>query len=115
MGYRSNIAIAITSDCYNDASDDFRTALEELFDDHLIGEEHGNHLFRSDSIKWDVFSYPEVDIVEKYLNEADSSLYRLVRIGDDFEDVEIRGDLDEDFTLWVSRDLMVENSEGNQI
>ena len=116
MGYRSDVAIAI----HKDLQGDFLTFLNteklahEIFGDHsdfdldkdYQGE--GHWLFTANQIKWyagwDEF-YAHITMFEKFMDAMEEVVekrekYRFIRIGEEIEDIEYRGD-------WYHSDLYV--------
>ena len=119
MGYRSDVAIAI----HKDLQGDFLTFLntEELMaqifgdmsDFHLDKDYQGegHWLFTADQIKWytdwDDF-YAHITMFEKFMDAMDEKFdhdaqYRFIRIGEEIDDVERRGD-------WYASDIYVRRS-----
>ena len=119
MGYRSDVAIAI----HKDLQGDFLTFLNteklmaQIFGDmsdfnldkDYQGE--GHWLFTADQIKWytdwDDF-YAHITMFEKFMDAMDEKFdhdaqYRFIRIGEEIDDVERRGD-------WYASDIYVRRS-----
>ena len=113
MGYRSQVVLAIskelipflmlaTSKSKEAEALVFRSA--DKFDRDYGGDK--SWLLHWDSIKW-YESYPSVDAIEKFVTEAESDEYnitdddgnevsssdlvRFVRVGEDNDDIEVRG------------------------
>ena len=122
MGYRSDVAIAI----HKDLQGDFLTFLntEELmaqifgdmsdFDLDKDFQGEGHWLFTADQIKWyttwDDY-YAHITMFEKFMDAMDEKFdhdaqYRFVRIGEEIDDVERRGDWWES-NLHVRRSIQV--------
>lgn len=115
MGYRSEIAIAIHKDVIGEFLTFLKTTkvMHEIFgkygftlDKDFQGE--GHWLFTESQIKWYTMmedDYPEVDAFEKFFalmdeDEKTEDKYRFVRIGEELDDIERRGD-------WYDSDLHV--------
>ncbi len=118
MGYRSDVAIAI----HKDLQGDFLTFLNteklmaEIFGDRsdfdLNKDYHdeGHWLFTVSSIKW-YSSYKDIEMFEKFMDAMDekhdhSAQYRFIRIGEESEDIEHRGEW-YDSEIYVSREIQV--------
>ena len=107
MGYRSDVAIAI----HKDLQGDFLTFLntEELMaeifgdcssfdlDKDYLGE--GHWLFTAEDIKWYATwdEFVDIQMFEKFMDAMEEVVekrekYRFVRIGEELEDIEYRGD-----------------------
>tara|TARA_R110002110_G_scaffold313416_1_gene526687 strand:- start:1101 stop:1463 length:363 start_codon:yes stop_codon:yes gene_type:complete len=112
MGYRSDVAIAIHKDLQGDFLAFLNTTelMAEIFGDTSDFEldkdyqGHGHWLFTVDSVKW-YSSYKDIQMFEKFfalMDEDDDtqSKYRFVRIGEQTDDVEERGD-------WYDSDIHV--------
>ena len=118
MGYRSDVAIAIHKDLHGE----FLTFLntEELmaqifgdmsdfqFDKDYQGE--GHWLFTCNSVKWytNFDDYKDIQMFEKFMDAMDEkskheAQYRFIRIGEELEDIEYRGD-------WCESDIHVHRS-----
>jgi len=118
MGYRSDVAIAI----HKDLQGDFLTFLntEELMaqifgdmsDFHLDKDYQGegHWLFTANSIKWYTTwdDYADIQMFEKFMDAMDEKFkhdtqYRFIRIGEELEDIEYRGD-------WCESEIHVHRS-----
>ena len=107
MGYRSDVAIAI----HKDLQGDFLTLLKteklmaEIFGDRsdfdldkdYLGE--GHWLFTAEDIKWyTTFSeFEDIQMFENFMDAMEEVVekrekYRFIRIGEELEDIEYRGD-----------------------
>ena len=118
MGYRSDIAIAIHKDVIGEFLTFLKTTqvMHEIFgkggfalDKDFKGK--GHWLFTDDDIKWYADSpenYPDVDVFEKFfalMDEEHEDMYRFVRVGEQHDDIETRGDW-YDSDLWVKREII---------
>lgn len=114
MGYRSEIgltlkpaAVDLLQEMLNDPS--IRQETREAAKDFL---EHPVKFFSKDGckayywdwVKWysgDVAYYPEIWFMDKFLEEADVKDYYFIRIGENYEDIEQRGqDFDNVFAMY---------------
>ena len=118
MGYRSKIAIAIHKDVIGEFLTFLKTTeiMHEIFGKHGFTLDKdfkgdGHWLFTEDDIKWYTDlpeNYPEVDAFEKFfafMDEEHEDMYRFVRIGEQHDDIETRGDW-YDSDLWVKREIV---------
>ena len=102
MGYRSEVVLAVNKEIIpeflahlatNDASKRLVFSEACRLDQDYEGE--GHLLVNWTSIKWHE-SYPEVNVIEKFTCEMDeetdkSEMFKFVRVGEDYEDIEERG------------------------
>ena len=102
MGYRSEVVLAVDKEIMPEflahlaTNDEAKTM---VFADHCHLDQdycdEGHLLVTWNSIKW-YESYPEVNVIEKFISEMEeaadkSEMFRFVRIGEDYDDVENRG------------------------
>ena len=118
MGYRSDVAIAI----HKDLQGEFLTFLNteklmaQIFgdmSDFTLDKDYqgeGHWLFTANSIKWytNWDDYADIQMFEKFMNAMDEkskhdTLYRFLRIGEELEDIEYRGD-------WCESEIHVHRS-----
>ena len=103
MGYRSRVAIALS----DDARETIKSAmkldknLRELVDYSDEDLAHGRIYFSD--IKW-YEGYPEIDAMESFLNQLDEEGYGFIRIGEDHDDVEEKGE-PYTYEMYVSREI----------
>ena len=102
MGYRSDVIFACTADAVPIllAEAGKSAALKELLfadaDEQLLGDydSEGSYLFRWTSIKW-YDGYLSIQafkqMVEKIVEKLDEEAYRWICIGEELDDVEIKG------------------------
>ena len=121
MGYRSDVAIAI----HKDLQGDFLTFLKteelmaqifgDMYDFHLDKDYQGkgHWLFTADQIKWYTTwdEFADIQMFEKFFEAMDekfdhSAQYRFLRIGEELEDIEYRGEWWES-ELHVKREIQV--------
>ena len=121
MGYRSDVAIAIHKDLHGD----FLTLLktEELMaqifgdmSDFQLDKDYqgeGHWLFTCSSVKWytNFDDYKDIQMFEDFMDAMDKrseteGKYRFLRVGEELEDIEYRGDWWES-ELHVSREIRV--------
>ena len=113
MGYRSQVVMAISKELIpflmlatskNKEAEALVFRCADKFDRDYGGDK--SWLLHWDSIKW-YESYPSVDAIEKFVTEAESDEYkitdddgnkvyssdlvRFVRVGEDNDDIEVRG------------------------
>ena len=118
MGYTSDVAIAIHKDLQGDFLTFLTTekVMAEIFGDNSYfnldkdyqGE--GHWLFTANDIKWytDWDEFEDIQVFEKFMDAMDEKFnfdaqYRFIRIGEEIEDVERRGD-------WWGSDLHIKRS-----
>ena len=109
MGYRSDVVLAVSKKAMpyfmatvTTVPDGMALCFEEnttIEQDYC--DEQGSILFHWDSIKW-YDSYAGIHAIEKFMDEMDSISfsdkesgldmeYRFVRVGEDYDDVQVRG------------------------
>ena len=118
MGYRSDVAIAIHKDLHGDFLTFLNTEklMAEIFGDrsdfHLDKDyqAEGHWLFTSNGIKWYTTwdDFADIQMFEKFMDAMDekfdpSAQYRFLRIGEELEDIEYRGE-------WFDSELHVHRS-----
>ena len=113
MGYRSEVVLAVNKEIMPEflaylATNDEAKSL--VFSEHcaLTQDYMGDgHLLVSWSgIKW-YEGFPDVDVIEKFTCEMDedtdnSEMFRFVRVGEEYEDIEVRG---YGFDIFVNRSI----------
>ena len=107
MGYRSDVAIAIHKDLHGEFLTLLKTEklMVEMFGDRsdfdldkdYLGE--GHWLFTAEDIKWyTTFSeFEDIQLFENFMDAMEEVIekrekYRFIRIGEELEDIEYRGD-----------------------
>ena len=102
MGYRSDVVLAVNKEIMPEflaylATNDEAKRL--VFSDHCeLNQDYeveGHLLVTWSGIKW-YDGYPDVDVIEKFTCELDedtdkSEMFRFVRVGEDYADIEQRG------------------------
>ena len=122
MGYRSDVAIAIHKDLQGDFLTFLKTEklMSEIFGDmsdfaldkDFLGE--GHWLFTCNSIKWyTTFNdFEDIQMFENFMDAMDKGdenkwgKYRFVRIGEEIDDIEYRGEWWESH-IHVKREIQV--------
>ena len=97
MGYRSDVAIALSKEAaallkarLEAATPDERYLLDNA-DLHDTDEESGDELWRWHYVKW-YEEFAEVAFIDNVLKELSDDDYLFIRLGENYDDVEIRGD-----------------------
>ena len=102
MGYRSEVVLAVNKEIMPEflaylATNDGAKSLVFLDHCHLDRdyEGEGHLLVNWTGIKW-YDGYPDVNVIEKFTCEMDEDsdnceMFRFVRVGEDFADIEVRG------------------------
>jgi len=118
MGYRSDVAIAIHKDLQGEFLTFLKTTelMHQIFGDlsdfHLDKDYQGegHWLFTCNSVKWyaSFGEYTDIQLFEKFFNAMDEKddlqeKYRFLRIGEELEDIEYRGE-------WWESELHVRRS-----
>lgn len=123
MGYYSDVCLALnkigvatlkekmTSE---NTSEEVRSEVEYLLDhaDHHADAGNGAECWKWADVKWydcDPKYYPEVDFIEKLMLELPEEDYRFMRVGEDYDDLEVKGYfLDEPFGLTLRREIVLD-------
>ena len=90
MGYRSEVAIAVDSENYNNAPQNVKDAFHEMFNEPAENTAT-MVIFHQDWVKW----YDDdkvVQTIENWLDTLDSDYYGMIRLGEDDMDTEYKGD-----------------------
>jgi hypothetical protein len=115
MGYRSNVIIVLSKEAmaYATVKNNLPAAFAEA-DKH--GQHEQGYYWRFEDWKW-YPDYPIIKAVDEFFNELDEyndskqdkvdlnthvPMYGFIRIGEDLEDIETKGDPGH-FDVWVSR------------
>ena len=113
MGYRSEVVLAVNKEIMPEflaylATNDAAKSL--VFSEHCeLNQDYegeGHLLVSWSGIKW-YEGYPDVDVIEQFTCEYDedtdkSEMFRFVRVGEDYEDIEQRG---YGFDIFVNRSI----------
>ena len=106
MGYRSEVGLALTKEGVEaleiklaspEIEEGDRQRIREFFayaDKHAKDEERGHEAWYWGWYKWypdDPVCFPEVDFVEKLMAELVDDNFRFIRIGEYYDDIEVRG------------------------
>ena len=102
MGYRSNIALAMSKKVKNEfyrklasekVNNETRKEVKSLFESatqHLTDPDTGAEVWYWSDLKW-YQGYSDVDFIEGVLSELNDDEFYFVRVGEDYEDNDIRG------------------------
>ena len=114
MGYRSDVALVLSnegnkelSNYYRSLLEEDRTELESLLNgsDEYLHNDKGEHLFIWESCKW-YAGFPDVELIEKFLDTISDEYYYFVRIGEDLCDVEELGSFySNEYDVYVNREI----------
>lgn len=90
MGYRSEVAIAVSTEDYNYAPEEVKNALKECLDEPAENTAT-MVIFHQDWVKW--YDDDElVQTIEKWLDTLNPYNYGMIRLGEDDNDVQYLGD-----------------------
>ena len=123
MGYRSDVALILDKESViklhaaiadSSLNEETRKEVNDLFahpSRHLHDPEGGSELWYWDSVKW-YSDYPDVSFIENFISEnCDLDNYRFMRVGEEWDDIEVEGCLfDDPFDLYVERRIKFEDS-----
>lgn len=104
MGYRSAVAIEIPSDAYKELlKEDKKLGHEIISDapDHVFETNDDTTILIYEYIKWYML-YEEIKWVHSKLDELEEngSMYAFLRLGEDDDDVEYKGNFDNTNITW---------------
>ena len=106
MGYRSEVGLALTRVgvetlenrlASSELGEEVRKRIREFLDHadkHAKDEKSSEEAWYWDYLKWytdDPVYFPEVDFIEKLISELPYEDFRFIRIGEDYDDTEMRG------------------------
>ena len=106
MGYRSEVGLALSRQGVEalerrlvspEIGEEVRLRIREFLDradKHAKDEERGHEAWYWDYLKWYTDApvyFPEVDFIEKLIAELPAGDFRFIRIGEDYDDTEVRG------------------------
>ena len=101
MGYRSDVCFAVTKECYKEnATQALKNALKDCYQ---VYENERGYYFSWDNVKW-YEDYPDVKVIEEFMEEHNSSI-GFVRIGEDMDDIELKGDQTGFFEIYPMRTI----------
>ena len=112
MGYRSEVAIAMKKEDAKEFLENYVKGTK-LEGGEVVKELPHVTVITFSDIKWNTW-YPEVAEAESFLDKLEETekYYEFVRIGEDFDDVEIRNfqpeDNEYDFVLGVKREIIID-------
>lgn len=92
MGYRSQVAIAVSTENWKNAPMEVKQAVTDM--GLTVESKTENTILTHDFIKW-YDEYPEVVTITKWLaslSDDDNDNYGFIRLGEDDSDVETLGD-----------------------
>lgn len=111
MSYCSDVAIGLKADIverfqqlfgsyyFEERGEKKLTYFWERFKQQVTSE-NGDVLYYWKYIKWER-EFPEVDIIERFMEQLDrenlSEKYMFVRVGEEWDDVEYRGDCEDEY------------------
>lgn len=122
MGYYSEVGLALTQNGVKALHDRLDLMEQSHLKDEIIGLLHyANQHYADDaskaevwfwdSIKWYDFDpsyYPEIHFMDKFLESLDEDDFRFIRIGEAYDDTEVRGLFVENpFDLELARDITI--------
>jgi hypothetical protein len=112
MGYRSDVIIAVTKKAYNKFADqDVRDVLKTC---DTVTQNKNGYYFHFNSIKW-YSDYEEIKKLDKFIDdciEDDFESIGFLRIGEDDDDIERRG---EPYIFDVSMERSIGFPEGKEV
>jgi hypothetical protein len=94
MGYRSDVALVLDESIYDELDAEQKNMINEVFTEPTPREcSHEGILFYVSGIKWymNTPGFAEVDSIMKMLEDMDDEKYGFIRIGEDFDDLEVQG------------------------
>lgn len=124
MGYRSEVAIALTGNGVEalksklaETDKHMKSEVELLLKDadrHYSDSETGSEVWQWEGIKWygdDPNYYPEIWFIQQFLDALDEDEFRFIRIGEDYDDTEVFGWFTENpFDLELARGITIQPS-----
>jgi len=126
MGYRSEVALALTSNGVNELHTQLASpvldnhirkevkGLLDCADMHFIDQDSKAEVWHWNSIKWylsDPEYYADIYFIEEFLRNLDDEDFRFIRIGEDYEDTEVFGDFTENpFDLEIARGITIQTA-----
>ena len=119
MGYRSDVGLALTQpavhtlhqklNALDKNSEAFSVVSDFLVyaDKHLEDADSGAEVYLWEGIKW-YEEFSDVGFIENLLTELDWSDFLFIRIGEDWNDIDVRGNFwDNPFDLGISRSITI--------
>ena len=117
MGYRSEVGLALTKNGVDtlkrrlaspELGQEIRQVIRYFFDHadkHAKDEDGGQEAWYWDYRKW-YTEFPEVDFIEQLMSELPDGDFRFIRIGEDYDDTEMRGGFwDNPFGMELTRSI----------
>ena len=119
MGYRSDVGLALTQpavhtlhqklNALDKNSEAFSVVSDFLVyaDKHLEDADSGAEVYLWEGIKW-YEEFSDVGFIENLLTELDWSNFLFIRIGEEWNDIDVRGNFwDNPFDLGISRSITI--------
>ena len=120
MGYRSDIGLALTQSAVQrmhqklntlDKNSEAFSVITDFIayaDKHYEDTDSGAEVYLWECVKW-YEEFSDVSFIENLLAELDWKDFLFIRIGEDYDDTEVRGDLwDNPFELGLTRKISME-------
>ena len=108
MGYRSEVAIVLTKDLFEQIKSELEEDDKNDLETAVAEESKEQVLIHFEWIKW-YEDYPLVRTVENNIKKNPAKS-RLLRIGEEWEDFQEMGSLDDDFDMCVNRSISYSNA-----
>ena len=118
MGYRSEVSITIKNEDFMGMLPMAKAFGQELFDEvrdllsfaQSIRQTDEYTIIYFDWVKW-YEDYPDVQFVEWFIGEIP---HHFIRVGEDYDDTEIRGDVGEDYDMYslanITREISIDEA-----
>lgn len=119
MGYRSDVGIALNQSAILtlhqklnalDKESEAFSVVSSFFtyaDKHLEDCDSGAETYLWEGVKW-YDEFPDVEFIENLLMELDWGDFLFIRIGEELDDIDIRGSFwDNPFDLGISRSIII--------
>lgn len=124
MGYYSETAIALTNKGVKTLQDKLDLATPEIekeiysllnaANQHYVDADSNAEVWHWDFLKWyesEPEFYPDIYFMQELLDSLDDDDYRFIRIGEDYDDTEVRGEFTENpFDLELARSITLQSS-----
>jgi hypothetical protein len=90
MGYRSEVALALSKEAYNNMPENVKNAFNEIGWKNPNSENENSVIFYNDWIKW-YESDNEINLIENFISNLEDKHFGFIRLGEDNEDIEFKG------------------------